>query len=236
MLRGALPISLAIHASLLWFAGWKEYSTISETGGNAPEINASILLESDSSIDDFEVAESGQIELSTPELKHSPPVPSQGLTVRALPSGEAPGALAVSRPDRPVPLGGAGVSKVEPAVRSPRRNGGREGRQSNTSSVRSLGGDYSPPEFRARFEPMYPREARAHRWEGTVLLLVSIDTQGHVTHARIRKKSGHEVLDFAALASVRKWRFAPALRGGTPISSKVEVPVRYCFKPAGSRH
>ena len=38
------------------------------------------------------------------------------------------------------------------------------------------------------------------------------------------------VLDDAALAAVRTWVFAPATRGGRPVESIVEVPVKFALR------
>ncbi len=86
---------------------------------------------------------------------------------------------------------------------------------------------YVPPQFRLRYKPPYPPEARAQRWEGTVLLLVSVDAAGRVTRAAVRHSCGHPVLDRSALDSVRTWRFEPARQNGLTTAAEVEVPVRF---------
>jgi protein TonB len=74
---------------------------------------------------------------------------------------------------------------------------------------------------------VYPPAARAQRIEGTVLLLVTVDSAGRVTDASISQSSGHAILDRAALAAVRAWRFEPARQGGAPVIAQVELPVRF---------
>ena len=39
--------------------------------------------------------------------------------------------------------------------------------------------------------------------------------------------SGHPLLDDAALAAVRGWRFNPATRGGAAVAAPVDVPIRF---------
>lgn len=57
-------------------------------------------------------------------------------------------------------------------------------------------------------QPTYPRIARLRGWEGTADVEVVLKPDGNVQQARIRKSSGHRVLDDAALAVARKSRFA----------------------------
>lgn len=56
--------------------------------------------------------------------------------------------------------------------------------------------------------PTYPPLARRRGWEGTVLLGIDCDADGAVQSVRVLRSSGHAVLDEAAAAAVRQWRFA----------------------------
>lgn len=56
--------------------------------------------------------------------------------------------------------------------------------------------------------PTYPTIARRRSWEGTVLLGIDCDAEGVVQFVTIVRSSGHGVLDDAAVAAVRQWRFA----------------------------
>lgn len=75
--------------------------------------------------------------------------------------------------------------------------------------------------------PVYPRIARESGWEGTVLVRVAIQPDGSPGTIKIRKSSGHEVLDTAALEAVKKWKFFPAKDGNIPIRSVVEIPINF---------
>ena len=74
--------------------------------------------------------------------------------------------------------------------------------------------------------PVYPDIARRRRQQGVVVISVSVSAQGLVTALRLRDSSGFPALDEAALAAVRRWRFAPATRGGAAIAAQgyVELP------------
>lgn len=55
--------------------------------------------------------------------------------------------------------------------------------------------------------PEYPWLARRRGWEGVVAIFLHVDAQGTVDAASVARSSGHAVLDAAALAAVRLWRF-----------------------------
>jgi TonB family protein len=78
-----------------------------------------------------------------------------------------------------------------------------------------------------RPQPVYPVQALRAREQGTVLVLVQVDVNGHVSDARIVHRSGSNILDRAAPNEVRRWQFEPALHNGQPIVASVEVPVSY---------
>jgi protein TonB len=55
--------------------------------------------------------------------------------------------------------------------------------------------------------PEYPAAARRRGWHGTTVIAVECDELGAVVNARVVASSGHALLDDAALAAVRAWRF-----------------------------
>jgi protein TonB len=75
--------------------------------------------------------------------------------------------------------------------------------------------------------PPYPRDALRAQWEGAVRVRVIVAPDGSAASVVVRATSGHEVLDRAAVAAVRKWRFAPARRAGQPILSRADLTVRF---------
>ena len=81
--------------------------------------------------------------------------------------------------------------------------------------------------------PPYPPFARRLAQEGTVLLRLSIGTDGHVTGATVIRSSGHSRLDEAAQLWVKAhWRYRPATRNGQPIPSQVEARVVFNLSQA----
>jgi protein TonB len=74
-------------------------------------------------------------------------------------------------------------------------------------------------------KPDYPAPARQRFLEGRVLLRVQVMADGRCGDVRVERSSGHEMLDEAALATVKKWRFVPAKRGERAVESWVNVPI-----------
>lgn len=80
-----------------------------------------------------------------------------------------------------------------------------------------------PPPLKPVHAPhYYPREALRQRLEGRALVEVTVHTSGTVMGTRLLASSGHDVLDRAALASARQWRFARI-----PRTRKAAIPFRF---------
>ena len=75
----------------------------------------------------------------------------------------------------------------------------------------------------------YPRLARLRGWEGTVTLEVQVDETGRVMSVRIKKGSGHKILDQAAREAVCNWRFTPGRRDGSPCAAVTTVSVTFAL-------
>lgn len=75
--------------------------------------------------------------------------------------------------------------------------------------------------------PGYPAVAIRRGYEGSVLLNVQVLPNGEPKEVTIFKSSGYKVLDKAALSAVKKWKFVPAQRGFTAVSSWVKVPIEF---------
>jgi protein TonB len=69
--------------------------------------------------------------------------------------------------------------------------------------------------------PVYPKEAKRARIQGTVTLAIDISKTGEVISIRVI--SGHPALVPAAVDAVRKWRYAPSLLNSDPIEVKSQV-------------
>jgi periplasmic protein TonB len=78
-----------------------------------------------------------------------------------------------------------------------------------------------------RVEPVYPPASRRAGEQGTVTVRVLVDERGRPGDIQLQKSSGHTRLDEAALAAIRKWTFAPAMRGAQAVPAWTTVRVTF---------
>jgi protein TonB len=89
------------------------------------------------------------------------------------------------------------------------------------------GGAQTPANYLYGPKPSYPQDARRAGWEGVVVLRILVNTDGSAATVSVRESSGFAMLDEAAVQGVKKWRFSPAKKAGTPIASFHDVRVRF---------
>jgi protein TonB len=86
--------------------------------------------------------------------------------------------------------------------------------------------DYDqPPRLIKNVKPQYPQDAFIKKIEGTVEIEILIDSTGRVVNARVVHSI--PLLDAAALATVKQWLFAPAVKGGRPVATIARAPVAF---------
>jgi len=90
----------------------------------------------------------------------------------------------------------------------------------------SLPENATPPSPISNPPPPYPAEARSEGIQATVVVKFVVTENGEVTNVTIVR--GHPMFDAVVLATVRTWRFSPAMVDGKPIS--VYRSVRIPFK------
>lgn len=88
--------------------------------------------------------------------------------------------------------------------------------------------DTAPAVLVGKVDPVYPPAALSARVAGTVVLQVTIDREGNVTRADV-KRSAPLGMTEAAIAAVERWKYRPATGPGGPISSMKLVRIE--FKP-----
>ncbi|MGP1717995.1 MAG: energy transducer TonB [Methylophilus sp.] len=76
-------------------------------------------------------------------------------------------------------------------------------------------------------DPEYPDFAADQGWEGSVILRVKVLPNGKPADVKVKKSSGHSVLDDAAVAAAKRWAFTPAKRGNTPVEGWATFPVEF---------
>jgi protein TonB len=81
--------------------------------------------------------------------------------------------------------------------------------------------------FRNR-PPAYPAEAEMRGQHGAVVVVIHVSENGVAASVDVVESSGVAVLDQAAVAAVRKWRFHPAMQAGRTIP--FDMPFRFVFE------
>jgi periplasmic protein TonB len=92
----------------------------------------------------------------------------------------------------------------------------------------SVGGAIKPPTKIADVPPVYPPQAIAARITGTVTIEAVIDPAGNVSSARVIE--GVPMLDDAALAAVRQWKYTPTLVNGEAVAVVMTVTSRFALQ------
>jgi periplasmic protein TonB len=78
-----------------------------------------------------------------------------------------------------------------------------------------------------KVEPEYSEEARAAKWQGTVVLSLVVDEQGHPQDLKVLRSLGMG-LDEKAMEAVAQWRFKPGMKDGkaVPVMATIDVNFR----------
>ena len=86
----------------------------------------------------------------------------------------------------------------------------------------------SRPKLLRSPRPPYPPLAREAGFEGRVLLDVQVASSGEVRSVSLRRSSGRDDCDLAALNTVKQeWEFKPATLNGVPVEWNEKVVVIY---------
>jgi TonB family protein len=97
--------------------------------------------------------------------------------------------------------------------------------QRDVHEVLRVGGDVPKPKRVEGEGPAYPPDAQAARVQGTVAIEMMIGTDGRVVYAYVVRSV--PMLDEAALATARRWRFEPTLVNGVPVPVVCEMTVNF---------
>lgn len=73
-----------------------------------------------------------------------------------------------------------------------------------------------------RIEPVYPQKALRGGLEGWVKLGFTVNVDGSVSGAKVLASEPRRVFDRAALQSIARWKFKPAIKDGVAISVTLE--------------
>lgn len=92
--------------------------------------------------------------------------------------------------------------------------------------VYRVGGGISAPTAVFSPDPDYTEEARRAKKQGTCVLWMIVDSNGHPRDIRVVRGLGFG-LDEKALEAVRQWKFQPALKDGRPVDVQISVQVEF---------
>jgi TonB family protein len=92
--------------------------------------------------------------------------------------------------------------------------------------VLRIGPGITPPGVLEKVEPKYSDEARASRFQGTVVLQAEIGTDGLAHNLAIQRPLGLG-LDEKALDAVSQWHFRPATKDGEPVPVIATVEINF---------
>jgi protein TonB len=90
------------------------------------------------------------------------------------------------------------------------------------------------PDYKAEYlnnpKPPYPLVARRLGYHGKVVLRVEVLVEGKAGQILIDSSSGYDILDAAAMQTVKTWRFAPAKHLGQPDTQWFLIPVNFSLE------
>lgn len=100
--------------------------------------------------------------------------------------------------------------------------------QPDEEGVYTVGGDVLPPRKTADVRPTFPEAAQAAGLTGVVIAEIVVDESGQVANAHLVQQI--PLLEDAALAAVRQWKFDPVLVDGRPVPVRMTVTVNFTLK------
>ena len=89
-----------------------------------------------------------------------------------------------------------------------------------------VGGAVTAPILISKVEPEYSEEARGAWYQGTVVVAVTVDTDGTTQDMRVVRSLGLG-LDEKALQAISQWKFKPGARDGQPVPVMATIEVNF---------
>ena len=92
----------------------------------------------------------------------------------------------------------------------------------------------TPPRVTIQAPATYPPQALKDGTEGTVYVEAVITEKGRVSSTKVIKTEA-DVLNDAACAAVKNWRFTPAMKDGKNVAATVTIPFKFKLNKDGSK-
>jgi len=89
-----------------------------------------------------------------------------------------------------------------------------------------VGGGISAPQAISTPDPDYTEEARRTKTQGTCILGLIVDAEGHPRDIRVVRGLGSG-LDAKAIEAVERWGFDPAKKDGKPVNVQISGEVSF---------
>jgi protein TonB len=67
-----------------------------------------------------------------------------------------------------------------------------------------------------------------------VVLDVEVLSEGKAGDVKLHQSSGYDILDNAALQTVKTWRFTPARRFGQAVTQRFLVPIKFSLEDSAA--
>jgi TonB family protein len=100
--------------------------------------------------------------------------------------------------------------------------------------VYKVGHGVKPPRGTYMPDPEYSEPARRIGYQGTCVLELVVDAEGMPGSIKVTRPIGMG-LDEKALEAVRRWRFSPATKDGSPVAVHINVEVSFRLYGQGNR-
>jgi TonB family protein len=98
--------------------------------------------------------------------------------------------------------------------------------RTSASNALKVGGSVKQPSLLSKVEPEYSEDARAAKFQGTVLLQIVVDADGLATDIKVAKSLGFG-LDEKAVEAVQRWKFKPGTIGDTPVPVMATIEINF---------
>jgi TonB family protein len=94
------------------------------------------------------------------------------------------------------------------------------------ASAFKVGNGVTAPALLYKVEPEYSEDARAAKFQGTVLLRLVVDADGTATDVEVARSLGYG-LDEKAVEAVMRWKFKPGTMGGSPVPVQANIEINF---------
>ena len=99
----------------------------------------------------------------------------------------------------------------------------------DADNVYRVGHGVNPPKVMQKADPDYTKEASTAKIEGTVLLSVTVGSDGVARDIKV-VRSLEPGLDTNAVAAVQRWKFQPGTKDGQAVAVKATIEVNFRLK------